>query len=150
MQACPGLFFYKELLCTFYRLRICDYKNAAPHVGNLKELVQREQLISELNAELDMIRENLSRTDIRQRDRMALYQKQTQIEEQLKLVPAWGDKLNLAPAPIDGEWLPKIALFVLVDLIVVVFDRPKGLFKECGRRIQSGLQVIQGMSFMLL
>lgn len=57
-----------------------------------------------------------------------------------------GDKLQLAPPPIDGEWLPKSAVYALVDLIVVVFGRPKGLFKECAKRIQSGMHIIQGCS----
>ncbi|KAK6912324.1 Chromatid cohesion factor MAU2 [Dillenia turbinata] len=56
---------------------------------------------------------------------------------------AWRDKLDLAPPPIDGEWLPRAAVYVLVDLMVVIFGRPKGLFKECGKRIQSGLQSVQ-------
>ncbi|KAK9279503.1 hypothetical protein L1049_013182 [Liquidambar formosana] len=55
----------------------------------------------------------------------------------------WEDRLELAPPPIDGEWLPKSAVYALVDLMVVVVGRPKGLFKECGKRIQSGLQAIQ-------
>ncbi|KAL0436633.1 UNVERIFIED_CONTAM: Sister chromatid cohesion protein SCC4 [Sesamum radiatum] len=58
---------------------------------------------------------------------------------------AWPDKLELAPPPIDGEWLPKSAVYALVDLMVVVFSKPKGLFKECQKRIQSGLQTIQGL-----
>jgi len=56
---------------------------------------------------------------------------------------AWGDKLELAPPPIDGEWLPKSAVYALVELMVVIFGRPKGLFKECRKRIESGLQTIQ-------
>ncbi|KAF6163807.1 hypothetical protein GIB67_016147, partial [Kingdonia uniflora] len=55
----------------------------------------------------------------------------------------WGDKLELAPAPIDGEWLPKAAIYALVDLMVVIFGCPKGLFKEYGRRIQSGVHLIK-------
>ncbi|KAF6146598.1 hypothetical protein GIB67_008884 [Kingdonia uniflora] len=55
----------------------------------------------------------------------------------------WGDKLELAPAPIDGEWVPKAAIYALVDLMVVIFGRPKGLFKECGRRIQSGVHLVK-------
>lgn len=54
------------------------------------------------------------------------------------------DKLELAPFPIDGEWLPRSAVYALVDLSVVIFGRPKGLFKECGKRIQSGIEAIQG------
>ncbi|KAI9091199.1 hypothetical protein K1719_028263 [Acacia pycnantha] len=34
-QQCIGLLFYNELLHIFYRLRLCDYKNAAPHVDKL-------------------------------------------------------------------------------------------------------------------
>ncbi|CAI9770718.1 unnamed protein product [Fraxinus pennsylvanica] len=52
-------------------------------------------------------------------------------------------KLELAPPPIDGEWLPKSAVYALVDLMVVVFSLPKGLFKECRKRVQSGMQIIQ-------
>ncbi|KAF6139827.1 hypothetical protein GIB67_009674 [Kingdonia uniflora] len=84
--------------------------------------------------------------------------KQTQIQGHLKTVACteslessyfgnvreiWGDKLELAPAPIDGEWLPKAAIYALVDLMVVIFGRPKGLFKECGRRIQSGVHLVK-------
>ncbi|XP_031738617.1 sister chromatid cohesion protein SCC4-like, partial [Cucumis sativus] len=53
------------------------------------------------------------------------------------------DKLELAPYPIDGEWLPKSAVYALVDLMVVIFSRPKGLFKECTKRILSGMLTIQ-------
>ncbi|KAI9070767.1 hypothetical protein K1719_047272 [Acacia pycnantha] len=34
-QQCIGLLFYNELLHIFYRLRLCDYKNSAPHVDKL-------------------------------------------------------------------------------------------------------------------
>ncbi|KAL0417927.1 UNVERIFIED_CONTAM: Sister chromatid cohesion protein SCC4 [Sesamum radiatum] len=108
--------------------------------------------------------EKSSRSDLNYKDRTALAEKQTKLEERLSnytgmnlsgkasLEPAyfgnvkraWPDKLELAPPPIDGEWLPKSAVYALVDLMVVVFSRPKGLFKECQKRIQSGLQTIQG------
>lgn len=68
------------------------------------------------------------------------YRAQTQPMKEL------GDKLRLASPPIDGEWLPKSAVFALVDLIVVVFGHPKGNFKDCGKRIQSGMHIIQGCS----
>lgn len=55
------------------------------------------------------------------------------------------DKLVLAPPPMDGEWLPRNAVFALVDLMVLMVGRPKGIFKECGKRIQSGLRLIHGM-----
>lgn len=169
-RQCPGLLFYNELLHIFYRLRLCDYKNAAPHVDNLdaamKIDMQQTQRIQELVNELNALDQSLSRSDLHYRDRTALSKKQTMIQEQLKsmtglcsigqesLQPVYfgnvrriiGDKLQLAPPPIDGEWLPKSAVYALVDLIVVVFGRPKGLFKECAKRIQSGMNIIQGCS----
>lgn len=169
-RQCPGLLFYNELLHIFYRLRLCDYKNAAPHVDNLdaamKIDMQQTQRIQELVKELNTLDQSLSRSDLHYRDRTALSKKQTMIQEQLQnmtglssigqesLQPVYfgnvrriiGDKLQLAPPPIDGEWLPKSAVYALVDLIVVVFGRPKGLFKECAKRIQSGMNIIQGCS----
>ncbi|KAL2585174.1 hypothetical protein AAZV13_14G172200 [Glycine max] len=166
-RQCPGLLFYNELLHIFYRLRLCDYKNAAPHVDNLdaamKIDMQQTQRIQELVKELNTLDQSLSRSDLHYRDRTALSKKQTMIQEQLQnmtglssigqesLQPVYfgnvrriiGDKLQLAPPPIDGEWLPKSAVYALVDLIVVVFGRPKGLFKECAKRIQSGMNIIQ-------
>ncbi|PSS14160.1 MAU2 chromatid cohesion factor like [Actinidia chinensis var. chinensis] len=166
-QQCIGLLFYNELLHIFYLLRICDYKNAAQHVETLdaamKADMQQMRHVQELTKELNALNLSLTRSDLHYRDRSALSEKQAQLEEQLSnltglsstgkesLEPAyfgnvkrsWGDKLELAPPPIDGEWLPKSAVFALVDLMVVIFGRPKGLFKECGKRIQSGLQTIQ-------
>ncbi|AES99271.1 hypothetical protein MTR_5g078560 [Medicago truncatula] len=45
-----------------------------------------------------------------------------------------------APPPIDVEWLPKSVVDALVDLIVVVFGIPKGLFKVGGKRSRSGMR----------
>lgn len=166
-QQCIGLLFYNELLHIFYLLRICDYKNAAQHVEKLdvamKADMQQMRHIQELTKELNALNLSLSRSDLHYRDRSALSEKQAQLEEQLSNITglssagketlepayfgnvkrAWGDKLELAPPPIDGEWLPKSAVYALVELMVVIFGRPKGLFKECGKRIQSGLQTIQ-------
>ncbi|KAK6145193.1 hypothetical protein DH2020_022013 [Rehmannia glutinosa] len=166
-QHCVGLLFYHELLQLFYLLRICDYKTAGQHIDKLdavmKSDLQRMQHIQDLTNELDALNHSLSRTDLNYKDRAALAEKQTKLEEQLSnyagnsstgkapLEPAyfgnvkraWADKLELAPPPIDGEWLPKSAVYALVDLMVVVFSRPKGLFKDCQKRIQSGLQIIQ-------
>ncbi|WOG95115.1 hypothetical protein DCAR_0314417 [Daucus carota subsp. sativus] len=167
---CHGLLFYNELLHIFYLLRICDYKNATQHVDKLdaamKADLQKMKQIQALKRELDVINQDLSCSDpgIPYRDRLALNAKQAQVEEQLSnltghsltgkdaLEPAyfgnvrreWGDKLELAQPPIEGEWLPKSAVYALVDLMVVVFSRPKGLFKECVKRIQSGVQNIEG------
>ncbi|XP_070037865.1 sister chromatid cohesion protein SCC4 isoform X2 [Nicotiana tabacum] len=163
-KQCLGLLFYNELLHVFYLLRICDYKNAAQHVDKLDAAMkcdlQRTQQIKELTKELDAVNGSLSRSDLNYRDRSSLSGRQAHLEEQLNNLTGngkefsepiyfgsvrrtWEDKLELAPPPIDGEWLPKGAIYALVDLTVVVFNRPKGLFKECVKRIQSGLQTIQ-------
>ncbi|KAL6978966.1 cohesin-loading factor complex subunit scc4 [Sarracenia purpurea var. burkii] len=166
-QQCSGLFFYNELLHVFYLLRICDYKNVAQHVevldAAMKADMQQMRHVKELTKELNALNLSLSRSDLHYRDRSALSEKQAHLEEQISSITglssggkeslepahfgnlkrAWGDKLELAPAPIDGEWLPKSAVYALVDLVVVVFGRPKGLFKDIGKRIQSGLQTIQ-------
>lgn len=131
----------------------------------MKADLQQTQHIKELTNELDALNQSLSRSDLNYRDRSALSEKQAQLQERLRSVtssinlsgtgsldPAYfgnmrrsyGDKLVLAPPPIDGEWLPKSAVYALVDLMIVIFGRPKGLFKECGRRIQSGMHAIQG------
>jgi MAternally-affected-uncoordination protein len=166
-RQCLGLLFYNELLHIFYRFRVCDYKNAAQHVDKLDAAVkadmQQTREIQELTNELNSLNQSLSRSDLHYRDRSALSEKQAQLQERLRsktrvnptgqhyLEPAYfgnvrrtlDDKLELAPSPIDGEWLPKSAVYALVDLMVVIFGRPKGLFKECGKRIQSGMQLIQ-------
>ncbi|XP_058205353.1 sister chromatid cohesion protein SCC4 isoform X2 [Rhododendron vialii] len=166
-QQCIGLLFYNELLHIFYLLRICNYKDAAQHVETLdaamKADMQQMQHVQELTKELNALNLSLSRSDLQYKERSALSKKQAQLEEQLNNITghssagkeslepayfgnvkrAWGDKLELAPPPIDGEWLPKSAVYALVELMVVIFGRPKGLFKECGKRIQSGLQTIQ-------
>lgn len=164
-QQCLGLLFYNELLHVFYLLRICDYKNAGQHVDKLdaamKSDLQRRQQINELSKELDAVNESLSRSDLNYRDRSALSAKRAYLEEQLSNLTGndkefsepiyfgsarrtWEDKLGLAPPPVDGEWLPKGAIYALIDLTVAIFNRPKGLFKECLKRIQSGLQTVQG------
>ncbi|KAG5567118.1 hypothetical protein RHGRI_002626 [Rhododendron griersonianum] len=167
-QQCIGLLFYNELLHIFYLLRICNYKDAAQHVETLdaamKADMQQMQHVQELTKELNALNLSLSRADLQYKERSALSKKQAQLEEQLNNITghssagkeslepayfgnmkrAWGDKLELAPPPIDGEWLPKSAVYALVELMVVIFGRPKGLFKECGKRIQSGLQTILG------
>lgn len=134
----------------------------------MKADLQQTQHIQELTKEIDALNQSLSRSDLHYRDRSALSEKQALLQERLSsmtrfsnssskesLEPASfgnvrrtsGDKLELAPPPIDGEWLPKSAVYALVDLMVVIFGRPKGLFKECGKRIQSGMHTIQGGFF---
>ncbi|KAJ0007480.1 hypothetical protein Pint_30700 [Pistacia integerrima] len=166
---CLGLLFYNELLHIFYRLRICDYKNASQHVDKLdtamKADLQKVREVEQLVSELDALNQSLSRPDLPSGERSALSGRQGQLQRRLRSVTessfvtgkdtlepaffgnarrAWGDKLMLAPAPIDGEWLPKSAVYALVDLMVVILGRPKGLFKECAKRIQSGMHTILG------
>lgn len=156
---------------SVHHFRICDYKNVQQNVDKLdaamKADLQQTRHIQELSEELNALNQSLSRSDLHYRDRSALSEKQTRLQERLKsmtrlcstgkpyLEPAhfgnvrgaWEDKLELAPPPIDGEWLPKSAVYALVDLMVVIFGRPKGLFKECGKRIQSGMHTVQGLVF---
>ncbi|XP_050371733.1 sister chromatid cohesion protein SCC4 isoform X4 [Argentina anserina] len=166
-QQCLGLFFYNELLHIFYRLRVCDYKNATPHIERLdaamKADLKKTQHLQQLTKEFDAINESLSRPELHHRERLALSEKQSRIQHQMAslttfsstskgtLEPAYfgnmkrtvGDKLELAPPPIDGEWLPKSAVYALVDLMMVVLSRPKGNFKDCAKRIQSGMNTIE-------
>ncbi|CAI0560539.1 unnamed protein product [Linum tenue] len=167
-EQCLGLFFYNELLHIFYLLRVCNYKSATQHVDKLdaamKADLQKMREIQRLSNELNAISQSLSRSDLPNRERLLLSTKQAHLQDQITslsafssfleqpLEPAyfgnasraWQDKLFLAPPPVDGEWLPKSAVYSLVDLMVVVFGRPRGLFKECAKRIQSGIQTIQG------
>ncbi|XP_022730009.1 sister chromatid cohesion protein SCC4 isoform X2 [Durio zibethinus] len=166
---CLGLLFYNELLHIFYRLRVADYKNAVKHVDKLDAAIkqdsnnmqQRHQLTLELNA----LNQSLSRSDLPSRERSALSARQARLQGQLTHVTttsstsvgndaleptyfgnarrALQDKLFLAPPPINGEWLPKSAVYALVDLMVTIFGRPKGNFKECDKRIKSGMHIIQ-------
>lgn len=135
----------------------------------MKADMQQTQHLQELTKELDALNHSLSRSDLHHRDRSALSEKQALLQERLRsmtrfsrstgnesLEPAYfgnmrrtcGDKLELAPPPIDGEWLPKSAVYALVDLMAVIFGRPKGLFRECGKRIHSGMHIIQGRLFI--
>ncbi|CAL5028109.1 unnamed protein product [Urochloa decumbens] len=150
-----GLFFYIELLQTFYLLRICDYKAASKCVERLdtaaKSERQRGQSIKELANNLGKVERMLGQPGLKEREWSALSHKQKQLKAQLRElcgfdklsdVLDYGDKLLLAPPPMHGEWLPRTAVFVLVDLMVVMVGRPKGIFRECGKRIDSGLRNI--------
>ncbi|KAG6739076.1 hypothetical protein POTOM_058718 [Populus tomentosa] len=163
----PWFAFYNELLHIFYQLRVCDYKNANQHVDKLDAAMkadsQKMREAQRLTNELNALNQSLSRPDLPNRERSLLSSKQAQIQDRISsmnntnwsaeqpLEPAyfgntkrpWQEKLVLAPPPIDGEWLPKSAVYALVDLMVVIFGRPRGLFKECAKRIQSGMRAIQ-------
>ncbi|XVF71009.1 hypothetical protein PTKIN_Ptkin11bG0207400 [Pterospermum kingtungense] len=168
---CLGLLFYNELSHIFYRLRISDYKNAVKHVDNLDAAIKQDtnnmSQLQQLTLELNALNQSLSRSDIPPRERSALSARHTRVQGQLTsmaiattsstsagndyLEPTYfgntrralQDKLLLAPPPINGEWLPKSAVYALVDLIVIIFGRPKGNFKECDKRIQSGMHIIE-------
>ena len=124
-QQCLGLLFYNELLHIFYRFRICDYKNISPHIDKLDAAMKAD----------------MKQMDRSSRRRPPGYNNSASVEYDRK---SSADKIELAPYPIDGEWLPKSAVYALVDLMFVIFGRPKGHFKECLKRIQSGIQVILG------
>ncbi|KAF6153106.1 hypothetical protein GIB67_034828 [Kingdonia uniflora] len=115
---------------------ICDYKNAKQHdyklVAAVKSDLEKRKGIQDLTTELNSINQSLSQSDLKNNERSALSTKQTQIQEHLKTVACteslessyfgnvreiWGDKLELAPAPIDEEWLPKADIYALVDLV---------------------------------
>lgn len=126
---------------------------------------QMMQNIQELARELDALDQRLSQPDLHPRDISALSKRKVQLQEELKSMTSvnssgplepdqyinikqlWGDKLELAPPPMNGEWLPRSAVYALVDLMVVVSGRPKGLFKECSKRIESGMLIVQGQCF---
>lgn len=162
-QRCHGLSSYNELLHTFYCLRVCDYKNAAEHVNNLDNSMKTEQQqmqhMRELYKELDALNQSLSRSGLQPRDKLALSEKQVKLQEQIRhatLTNANGssiqiseNKLDLAPPPLNGEWLPRNAVYALLDLMVATLGRPKGLFKECCKRIESGMLIVQGLFLCL-
>ncbi|KAM7257502.1 hypothetical protein ACFE04_013243 [Oxalis oulophora] len=164
---CLGLLFYNELLHVFYRLRICDYKNAAPHVDRLDAAMKagmlKMQEKQQITNELDTVNKNLSRPNLPSRERTTLSSRYTRLQERLQSIDpstsngresleaayfgntkrALTDKLVLAPPPIDGEWLPKSAVYALVDLMVIVLGRPKGQFRDCTKRFHTGVNLIK-------
>ncbi|XP_010555016.1 PREDICTED: uncharacterized protein LOC104824615 [Tarenaya hassleriana] len=165
-ERCPGLLFYNEMLHVFYRLRLCDYKNAQRHVDRLDEAMnthsQKMQEIQRLTDELTSLNQSLSRNGLPSRERSVLSVRQSQLQDRLNALSpssstnpslepayfgstqrAWTERLLLSPSPIDGQWLPKTAIYALVHLTVVITGRPKGLFKECSKRVESGMQIIQ-------
>ncbi|XP_021277744.1 uncharacterized protein LOC110411777 [Herrania umbratica] len=167
---CLGLLFYNELLHIFYGLRVSDYKNAVKHVEKLDAAIKQDSdnmhQLHQLTLELNALNQSLSRSDLPSRERSALSARQGRLQGQLTHIStttssssagndtleptyfgnakrALQDKLLLAPPPINGEWLPKSAIYALVDLMVIIFGRPKGNFKECEKRIQSGMHIIE-------
>lgn len=161
------------MLHVFYRLRLCDYKNAQHHVDRLDQAMNahshKMEEIQQLLDELNSLNHSLSRNDLPSRERSALSARYSQLQDRVNALSpfsttdnslepayfgntdcAWTEKLLLSPSPIDGQWLPKSAIYALVHLMVLISGRPKGLFKECLKRIDSGLQIIQGCSTILI
>lgn len=130
-----GLLFYNELLHIFYRLRVSDYKNAVKHVDKLDAAMKQD---SKSRGQLT----HFATTTTTSAGNDSL--EPTYFGNSKR---ALQDKLFLAPPPINGEWLPKSAVYALVDLMVIIFGRPKGNFKECDKRIQSGIHIIKGLFF---
>nr|ATG71237.1 tetratricopeptide repeat (TPR)-like superfamily protein [Cupressus sempervirens] len=165
---CRGLQLYNDLLHTFYLLRICDYKEAQKHVTALDAALQYDmqqtERFKELSKELKSVENTLSRSSLQEKKRSELSEKQKKLQEELREVQKskmdhngqfaepssfgnprsiWKEKLELGPPPLNGEWLPKSAVYVLVDLMAVLYMRPKGTFKECIKRIESGMSCIE-------
>lgn len=161
------------MLHVFYRLKLCDYKNAQHHVDRLDQAMSAHshqmQEIQQLLDEFSSLNHTLSRYDLPSRERSALSARQSQLQDRVNALSpspttdnslepayfgntdrAWTERLLLSPSPIDGQWLPKSAIYALVHLMVVISGRPKGLFKECSKRIDSGMQIIQGCSIILV
>ncbi|KAI5077473.1 hypothetical protein GOP47_0007297 [Adiantum capillus-veneris] len=135
-KACFGLHLYNELLHTFYALRICDYKQASLHVEVL-DTALKDRLPSETSA-----------TAVEQ----ACTSHEAHIDGQFPGCQSNMSKnfnaifitsFELGPAPLGGEWLPKGAVSILVDLMAVMCARPKGLFEQCSKRLISGLSRAQ-------
>eukprot|EP00252_Welwitschia_mirabilis_P009254 TRINITY_DN2169_c0_g1_i1.p1 TRINITY_DN2169_c0_g1~~TRINITY_DN2169_c0_g1_i1.p1 ORF type:complete len:666 (-),score=133.06 TRINITY_DN2169_c0_g1_i1:361-2358(-) len=164
-HACRGLHVYNELLHAFYYLRICDYKEASNHVNVLDAALANDahemEHVKNLRAEIKKIHDKLVQPGLPQHKILELSDKQKQLEMELKKhedscndqhsepssfgnpKSIWNEKLELGPPPLNGEWLPKSAVYALVDLMAVICGRPKGVFKECCKRINSGLARIQ-------
>lgn len=162
-----GLHVYKELLYIFFLLRACEYKEVQDRVTDLDTTLRElEQAVSvqqpvfdplvyqELQNQFEWLIKELqlpgasSQRTADLQYHYGLIQQRLFQYEQLKyhVATLQGDpsKLQLGPAPLDEEWIPKAAVLVLVDLMSVVCSRPKGTFKDCTIRINSGLDRVNG------
>lgn len=155
-ERCRGLFFYNELLQTFYLLKTCDYKSAAQHVNRLDAAMKEDQKmvsqVKELIEQLNNVNQRLVELKLQGKSDPALRLNQDVLHEQLRAATGidsmeemlgFEDKILLGSPPLDGEWLPRSAVYALVDLVIVLQGRPKGVFKDCGKRIQSGMKLIR-------
>ncbi|KAJ7563492.1 hypothetical protein O6H91_03G112700 [Diphasiastrum complanatum] len=119
------------------------------------QVLQQERDQQELQQKLVWFQQ-LARSGLSEQKLLELRGKQKQIQTQLQTLmqqkqsnkerhlgqvknPYENERLYLGPAPLDGDWLPMGAVLVLVDLMAVICARPKGMFKDCAKRIQSGI-----------
>lgn len=161
-KSCLGLHLYNELLHTFYLLRICDYKEALCHIDILDAaLKDTQQEMTDGGDDQSKGRESeivsSDASSVKRVKSSVTQQKMQTVEQQPEVkrvknqdysgyrnkMPIAIGKLELGLAPLDGEWLPKSAVAVLIDLMAVVCARPKGMFKECGKRLLSGMKCAQ-------
>lgn len=134
-NACVGLHMYNELLHAFYALRVCDYKQASSHVETLDAAVK---------VGLQSVTSHSSPVDVAP-------SKEHQVEScaQNESGPINHSNaflkttLELGPAPLGGEWLPKGAVIILIDLMAVMCTRPKGMFEDCRKRLLFGVNRAQ-------
>ncbi|KAI9112971.1 hypothetical protein K1719_016085 [Acacia pycnantha] len=87
-QQCIGLLFYNEFLHIFYRLRLCDYKNAAPHVDKLDaamkaDMQRNTRHMQEMMKEPNALNQSLSCL-VFTTEKGCTVEKQALIEEQLR------------------------------------------------------------------
>ncbi|KAL3695207.1 hypothetical protein R1sor_009283 [Riccia sorocarpa] len=155
-QACKGLYVYKLLLQVVFSLRTCDYKEATYHLGSLDTAladngpaIQDEQ--HQLQQQLNYMEEQMKQASMSHGMLLDLRRQYQAIQRQIASSVQQGQsgenqlgstnigRLPLGPAPLDEEWLPKGAVLALVDLLGAMCMRPKGMFKQCSKRIESGL-----------
>ncbi|BBN09929.1 MAternally affected uncoordination [Marchantia polymorpha subsp. ruderalis] len=157
-HVCKGLYVYKLLLQAFFSLRTCDYKEATYHVASLDTALAddtepptptSEQYY--LQQQLNYLEEQMKQASLSPVVLSDLHDQYLMVQRQLnqcaqqrqykanQLGLSEVGKLPLGPAPLDEEWLPRGAVLVLVDLLGALCLRPKGMFKECSKRIDSGL-----------
>lgn len=127
---------YNELLHTFYSLRVCDYKQASFHVeildAAMKDGMQSETLSG---FPMDAAADNRHQAELHvQNEGQPIKHSNTFLKT----------TLELGPSPLGGEWLPKGAVFILIDLMAVMCTRPKGMFEDCRKRLSSGVNRAQG------
>ncbi|KAH7285526.1 hypothetical protein KP509_33G031900 [Ceratopteris richardii] len=135
-KACHGLHLYNELLHTFYTLRICDYKQALVHVEALDATLK---VVSKSEAKT-LPAEQLSGSRKRQSQGQSEGESNSGIRNSNAI---FSTNFELGPAPLGGEWLPKGAVSILVDLMAVMCARPKGYFDKCNKRLSSGISQAQ-------